>query len=196
MTQETPTMGSREIAELCGKQHHHVCRDVEVLNKTLSKLGLCPIEKSHYKKGGRSYTEYHLTKEQTLDLVTGYNVEMRIKINRRWLALEQAVANVAYHEDLRLQFARKELLERLKALYDAEQLLVKAEMARQKALDDLGDLSEFDQRMIAKYGDKYPIRKKAVATKIENMMVVEPEIDPDISRMIDEALEGLDDEIA
>ena len=79
---------------------------------------------------------------------------------------------------------------------NAEQLLIKAEMARQKALDDLGDLSEFDQRMIAKYGDKYPIRKKAVSTKIENMMVVEPEIDPDISRMIDEALEGLDDEIA
>lgn len=192
-------MGSREIAELCGKSHRNVIRDVEKLNSYYEKLGLLKIEQGYYttpKTGSQQHREFYLTKEQTLDLVTGYNVEMRIKINRRWLALEQAVANVAYHEDLRLQFARKELLERLKALDDAEQLLIKAEMARQKALDDLGDLSEFDQRMIAKYGDKYPIRKKAVATKIENMMVVEPEIDPDISRMIDEALEGLDDEIA
>lgn len=112
-----------------------------MLNRSLSKLGLCVINKSNYEQGGRLYTEYHLTKEQTLDLVTGYNVEMRIKINRRWLALEQAVTNVAYHEDLRLQFARKEMLERLEKLDHAEQLLRQAEEARQKVLAELGDLS-------------------------------------------------------
>ena len=195
----TQTMGSREIAELCGKSHRHVLRDVEKLNLNYERLSLPKIEQGYYttpKTGSQQHREFYLTKEQTLDLVTGYNVEIRININRRWLALEQAVANVAYHEDLRLQFARKEVLERLKALDDTEQLLIKAETARRKALDELGDLSEFDQRMIAKYGDKYPIRTKAVATKIENMMVVEPKIDLDISRMIDEALDGLDDEIA
>lgn len=195
----TQTMGSREIAELCGKQHRHVLRDIEKLNLTYERLPLPKVGQGYYtlpNTGDQQHREFYLTKEQTLDLITGYRADIRIKINRRWLALEQATANVAYHEDLRLQFARKELKERLDALDNAEQLLIKAEMARQKALDDLGDLSEFDQRMIAKYGDKYPIRKKAVETKIENMMVVEPEIDPDISRMIDEALEGIDDEIA
>ena len=186
-------MGSREIAELCGKKHHHVCRDIEVLNRSLSKLGLCVINKSNYEQGGRLYTEYHLTKEQTLDLVTGYNIEMRIKINRRWLALEQAVANVAYHEDLRLQFARKEVLERLEKLDHAEQLLRQAEEARQKVLAELGDLSEFDQRMIAKYGDKYPIRQKAVATKLENMMVVTPERTQE--EMLAYLTEGLEDDL-
>lgn len=189
----TQTMGSREIAELCGKKHHHVCRDIEVLNRSLSKLGLCVINKSNYEQGGRLYTEYHLTKEQTLDLVTGYNVEMRIKINRRWLALEQAVTNVAYHEDLRLQFARKEVLERLEKLDHAEQLLRQAEEARQKVLAELGDLSEFDQRMIAKYGDKYPIRQKAVATKLENMMVVTPERTQE--EMLAYLTEGLEDDL-
>lgn len=189
----TQTMGSREIAELCGKKHHHVCRDIEVLNRSLSKLGLCVINKSNYEQGGRLYTEYHLTKEQTLDLVTGYNIEMRIKINRRWLALEQAVANVAYHEDLRLQFARKEVLERLEKLDHAEQLLRQAEEARQKVLAELGDLSEFDQRMIAKYGDKYPIRQKAVATKLENMMVVTPERTQE--EMLAYLTEGLEDDL-
>lgn len=99
---------------------------------------------------------------------------MRIKINRRWLDLEQQIANVAYHEDIRLQYARKEVLERLEKLDNAKQLLRQAEEARQEALADLGDLSEFDQRMIAKYGDKYPIRKKATAQKLENMLVISP----------------------
>lgn len=199
MTQETPTMSSREIAELCGKQHRHVLRDIEKLNLTYERLSLPKVGQGYYtltNTGDQQHREYYLTKEQTLDLVTGYNVDMRIKINRRWLALEQATANVAYHEDLRLQYARKDLKERLATLDNAEQLLIKVDMARQKALNDLGDLSEFDQRMIAKYGDKYPIRTKAATTKLENMMVVEPEIDPDISRMIDEALEGLDNEIS
>lgn len=171
----TPTMSSREIAELCGKQHFHVCRDIEVLNRAFSKLGLSPIPKSKYEQGGRSYTEYKLTREQTLDLVTGYNAAIRIRVNRRWLDLEQATANIAYHEDIRLQYARKEVLERLEKLDNAEQLLRQAEEARQEALADLGDLSEFDQRMIAKYGDKYPIRKKAQAQKLESMLMISPE---------------------
>lgn len=192
-------MGSREIAELCGKSHRNVLVDIDKPNTTYERLSLLKIQQGYYttpKTGRQQHREFYLTKEQTLDLITGYRADIRIKINRRWLALEQATANVAYHEDLRLQYARKEVLERLEHLDHAEQLLRQAEEARQKVLAELGDLSEFDQRMIAKYGDKYPIRTKAAATKLENMMVVEPEIDPEISRMIDEALEGLDDEIA
>lgn len=187
----TQLMSSREIAELCGKQHHHVCRDIEVLNKALSKLGLSIIAKSKYERGGRSYTEYKLTREQTLDLVTGYNAAIRIKINRRWLELEQAAANIAYHEDIRLQYARKEVLERIEKLDNAKQLLHQAEEARQEALADLGDLSEFDQRMIAKYGDKYPIRKKAAAQKLENMLTVLPKKTTD-DELFEQLLEDLE----
>lgn len=192
----TQTMGSREIAELCGKSHRHVLRDVEKLNLNYERLSLPKIEQGYYttpKTGSQQHREFYLTKEQTLDLVTGYNVDIRIKINRRWLALEQAVANVAYHEDLRLQFARKEVLERLEQLDHAEQLLRQAEEARQKVLAELGDLSEFDQRMIAKYGDKYPIRQKAVATKLENMMVVTPERTQE--EMLAYLTEGLEDDL-
>lgn len=190
----TQTMSSREIAELCGKQHKHVCRDIEKLDENYAKLGLPKVGRSNYiqENNGREHREYHLTREQTLDLVTGYNLAMRIKINRRWLELEQAVTNVAYHEDLRLQYARKELLERLEELDNAKQLLRQAEEARQKALSHLGDLSEFDQRMIAKYGDKYPIRPKVAAVKLENMMVVEPS-EEEIQSKLAYLLEGIDD---
>ena len=37
--QNTPTMSSREIAELCGKEHRHVLRDIENLNATYGQMG-------------------------------------------------------------------------------------------------------------------------------------------------------------
>lgn len=163
----TQTTGSREIVELCGKSHRHVLRDVEKLNLNYERLSLPKIEQGYYttpKTGSQQHREFYLTKEQTLDLVTGYNVDIRIKINRRWLALDHA-----------------------------EQLLRQAEEARQKVLAELGDLSEFDQRMIAKYGDKYPIRQKAVATKLENMMVVTPERTQE--EMLAYLTEGLEDDL-
>lgn len=166
-------MGSREIAELCGKTHQQVCLDIEKLDTHYTELGLLKIERSNYILGndGQEYQEYYLTKEQTLDLVTGYNLEERIKINRRWLDLEQDEADATYKEDLRLQYARKEALELLGELDNADKLLRKAEEARQNALAQLGDLYDFDQRMIAKYGDKYPIRRDPDAVKIWNKMV-------------------------
>lgn len=47
--------------------------------------------------------------------------------------------------------------------------------------------------MIAKYGDKYPIRQKAVATKLENMMVVTPERTQE--EMLAYLTEGLEDDL-
>ena len=44
----TPTMSSREIAELCDKEHRHVLRDIENLNETYEKMGLLKIEQGYY----------------------------------------------------------------------------------------------------------------------------------------------------
>ena len=66
----TQTMGSREIAELCGKSHRHVLRDVEKLNLNYERLSLPKIEQGYYttpKTGSQQHREFYLTKEQTLD---------------------------------------------------------------------------------------------------------------------------------
>ena len=41
-------------------------------------------------QNGQTYREFRLTKEQTIDLITGYRADLRIRINRRWQELEQA----------------------------------------------------------------------------------------------------------
>ena len=86
------TMSSREIATLCSKQHKNVLRDIDTLNETYEQMAMPKVEQgyySHKNTGSQQHREYHLTKEQTIDLVTSYSTELRIKINRRWQELEQ-----------------------------------------------------------------------------------------------------------
>ena len=101
----TPTMSSREIAELCDKEHRNVCRDIENLNATYGQMGMLKIEQTPYthEQNGQTYYEYQLTKEQTIDLITGYRADLRIKINRRWQELEQTAPRLpqTYLEALR-----------------------------------------------------------------------------------------------
>ena len=86
-------MTSREIAELAGKQHGHVVRDIELLNETLMQESLSIIGESFYTAdNGQTYREFLLTKEQTIDLMTGYSRNLRVRINRRWAELEAQVS--------------------------------------------------------------------------------------------------------
>lgn len=82
------TMSSREIAELTGKRHDHVKRDVEVMFKELGidapKFGVIYLDSMN-----RQRIEYILNQELTFTLVTGYSIKLRNAVIRRWLYLEQ-----------------------------------------------------------------------------------------------------------
>lgn len=87
------TMSSREIAELTGKRHDNVMRDVNALNESYEKLGLLKVEESSYiNLQNKEQPMFELTKMQTFDLMTGYNTQLRIKVNRRWEELENEKA--------------------------------------------------------------------------------------------------------
>ena len=81
------TMSSREIAELTGKEHKHVIRDIRVM---LEALGDGPdLDHVAETKDSRGYTaEIALPKDLTLTLVAGYNVKLRKRIIDRCLELE------------------------------------------------------------------------------------------------------------
>lgn len=87
----SPKMSSREIAEITGKRHDNVVRDIDKLNKCYENEGLLKVEEGYYtlpSTGNQQHREYRLSRIQTLDLMTGYNTELRIRVNRRWEELE------------------------------------------------------------------------------------------------------------
>lgn len=81
------TMSSREIAELTGKEHRHVRRDVQIMCDQLkideSKLGHTYIDSMN-----RNQYEYLLDQETSLCLVAGYSAPLRMAIIKRWKELE------------------------------------------------------------------------------------------------------------
>ena len=89
---DVQTMSSREIANVTGKQHSHILRDCDKLNECYEKLGESKIGSSYYtaeQQGSKKYKQYLLTRIQCFDLITGYDTELRIKVNRRWEELEK-----------------------------------------------------------------------------------------------------------
>jgi Rha family phage regulatory protein len=82
------TMSSREIAELTGKEHYNVMRDIKSLQDQVGdRLKFEVVEYMDAK--GESRPMYLLDKKQTLLLVSGYNALLRLKIIDRWEELER-----------------------------------------------------------------------------------------------------------
>lgn len=83
------TMSSREIAELCGKEHFNVKRDIEVMCMQLG-IDVTKFEYIYLDSYNREQTEYRLDKTLSLTLVSGYNAKLRYKIIVRWQELENS----------------------------------------------------------------------------------------------------------
>lgn len=148
IAEKQKTMSSREIAELSGKQHGHVCRDVEALNATYEKMGLSKIGEGYYthpNTGSQQHREFLLTKEQCIDLVTGYNAELRIKINRRWAELELQVSLPSYMIEDPIKRAEKwieEAKQKQLAIQERDHAIAtKAEIGSRREATALGRLS-------------------------------------------------------
>lgn len=88
------TMSTQEIAMLTGKQHKNVIRDVRNMLAALAADG---SEVSHVRedRDNRGYTtNYHLDRELTETLITGYDVALRHRVIRRLHELERQVVGM------------------------------------------------------------------------------------------------------
>ncbi|WP_285275260.1 phage regulatory protein/antirepressor Ant [Halopseudomonas bauzanensis] len=81
------TMSSREIAELTDKQHKHVKRDIETMLRELGK-DAPSFGRIYFDSMNRQQTEYHLDRELTEVLITGYSIPLRARVIRRLHELE------------------------------------------------------------------------------------------------------------
>lgn len=89
------TMSSLEIAELTGKQHAHVMRDIRNLLEqgvSESNFGLSSYNQPQPNGGYKKVDCYELTRKGALILASGYNALLREKIIDRWEALETGKA--------------------------------------------------------------------------------------------------------
>jgi len=76
-------MSSREIAELTGKLHKSVKRDIAAMFSDL-KVDALSFERIYLDGLNREQTEYLLDREHTDCLLTGYSAKMRMAVIKRW----------------------------------------------------------------------------------------------------------------
>lgn len=84
------TMSSLEIAGLTGKRHDNVMVDIVKMFKDLGDEGglLNSQDTYTHPQNGQIYKCYNLPKRETLCLIAGYNVQVRMRIIDRWQELE------------------------------------------------------------------------------------------------------------
>lgn len=145
------TMTSKEIAELTGKQHGHVIRDINDLadvgaihlSKTgeiFSKKDLLKSEQIYLQDSyGRNQPAYRLTKRDTLVLTSGYSAPQRAAIIDRWLELESNVVaideeQIAENYLAKIKEAKRLAIENKNLLLKNDQLYIESQTQKQ-ALD-------------------------------------------------------------
>jgi Rha family phage regulatory protein len=125
---QAQTMSSLQIAELTGKQHSHIMRDIRALLEQgvqESNFGLSYTIRQLPNGGSKQEPYYQLTKTGCLILASGYNAVLREKIINRWIELETEAAKqyqvpTSFREALLLAAAQQEQIEEQQRLLVAQ----------------------------------------------------------------------------
>lgn len=134
------TMTSKEIAEITGKQHSNVMRDIRsLLEQGVSQFN---FELSSYKQdqpngGTKDVPMYVLTKKGCLILASGYDAVLRERIINRWEELETKQVKsfqvpTTFAEALRLAAEQAERIE-------AQQKLIEVQKPKAEFYDEVVD---------------------------------------------------------
>jgi Rha family phage regulatory protein len=144
---QTQKMSSKEIAELTGKNHADVLRDIRNLQEQVGNESIFALV--DYKDAkGETRPMYSLDKKQTLLLISGYNALLRLKIINRWEELEMQKSLPSYQiedDDLRFQRWKEEKEEKKKALLliEQQQILLEEQAPSVKAFKNVVDNSGY-----------------------------------------------------
>lgn len=124
-------MTSREIAELTGKNHGDVMRDIRSMIAALQKADLLFACESGTYTGtnGQRYEMYLLDKDTTVCLLTGYDPVARMKVIQRWQQLEGGGLPQTYSQALRLLLESVEEKEALQSQLASQQPAVETMLA-------------------------------------------------------------------
>lgn len=158
----TQTMSSLQIAELTGKRHDAILRDI----RNLLEQGVAAhnfVETSYTDKSNRQSPCYQLTKIGCLILASGYSAILREKIINRWMELEMMLVPQApktFAEALRLAADKVEENERLLGEIEEQQKLL---VAQSEQIRDLNECNA-EMRIKVSYYDQILASKSTVTT--------------------------------
>ena len=140
-------MSSREIADLTGKRHSDVCRDIRVMLDSIYELKDDADLRHQFIQGvtedrdNRNYVSlYRLDKDHTLTLLTGYDAKARLRVVKRWQELEATpkyVLPTTYLEALKALVVQAEVNIVLEAKTAALEHQAAIDTPKAKALDRL-----------------------------------------------------------
>lgn len=122
MSSDSPTMSSREIAELVGSKHEAVRKSAERLAS--DQLLTSPLATFAYEHRGNTYYEFRFNKRDSLVLVARLSPAFTAKVVDRWQELESshlAILPKSFSEALRLAADQQEKIE-----HQAHQLAIAA----------------------------------------------------------------------
>lgn len=156
------TMSSLQIAELTGKRHDAILRDIRnLLEQGVNAHNFVEVE--YIDKKGESRPCYQLTKTGCLILASGYNAVLREKIINRWMELEMMLVPQApktFAEALRLAADKVEENERLLGEIEEQQKLL---VAQSEQIRDLNECNA-EMRIKVSYYDQILASKSTVTT--------------------------------
>lgn len=160
------TMSSKEIADLTGKRHDHVLADIRNMFEQL-KIDSTEFSGQYKDSTGRLLPCFNLDKELSTCLVSGYNVQLRMAIIKRWTELEaqaqpqfnlpttfsQALLLAAQLEEQKEQLAlqvaqQQQVIEHQQPTVDAYEMIAgkKGSMCFQDAYKFLGGIKLKDMK--------------------------------------------------
>lgn len=96
------TMTSLEIAELTGKNHADVLRDIRTMLENIG-VGVSSFAESYKNTQNKEQPMFRLPYEETVCLLTGYDAKARMAVIKRWQELEKP------KQKTRVELARENL---------------------------------------------------------------------------------------
>ncbi|MCC8364907.1 phage regulatory protein/antirepressor Ant [Xenorhabdus sp. PB61.4] len=185
-TTQAVTMSSRDIAELTGKNHADICRDIRAMlaglhggkgTDYIRKANLLYItnqgvECVQYDKNNPNAWEYLLDRRHTEILVTGYDVVRRAAVIDRLIILEQERRNTPS----RLPNVKELALMVIQAEEDKERLLLENKGLEDQVAEMTPDVKAFERiaksngsMCITDAAKHLQIKPKALFDKLHSM---------------------------
>jgi phage regulator Rha-like protein len=136
-------MTSLEIAQLTGKQHKNVMRDIRNMEPAWEKIAGLKFELGSYEDiNGQLRPCYLLSKTECLYIATKFNDEARAKLVLRWEELEQDVRCKMEEERCKMEEGRCKRPQEIRLLACDEEVLNEADEIIGEELDALNQFSD------------------------------------------------------